>query len=421
MPQIVQALFVLLFSFIGSVIQPFSPTIGTEDTVWNQWRGPLRTGETPFVFPGKLDDKSMQQVWRVEMGSSYSGPIVDAKHVYVTESGPDNKEYVSALDRATGKQVWQTSWEGSMKVPFFAAANGSWIRSTPALDEGLLYIGGMVDHLVCLDAASGSRVWEINFPVEHGTSKPDFGFSSSPLVWGDSVYVQAGEAFHRIDKKSGKIIWKSLEDGGGMMGSAFSSPVVATLHGMEQLVVQTRTTLAGIDPKDGRVLWSKEIPHFRGMNILTPAVIGNSIFTSSYQNKSWRLDVQREGDQWTVTEKWAVPRPGYMSTPVVHNGHIYMHLQNQRFVCLDFESGEVKWTSEPFGKYSSLLISGDRIAALDQRGDLLLIEATPERFNLLGQARISDQETWAHLAALGDHLFIRELNAMTVWKLADQP
>lgn len=423
MKQVVQVILVLVLPifFTGWMDHPSSPTVDDGDPVWNQWRGPSRTGEVSFALPDKLDDKSLQQVWRVELGSSYSGPIVDAQHVYVTESRPDGTETVSALDRATGKPVWQASWEGAMKVPFFAAANGSWIRSTPALDEGRLYIGGMVDHLVCLDSANGSKIWEINFPVAFGTARPDFGFASSPLVWGDSVYVQAGEAFQRIDKKSGKVIWKSLDDGGGMMGSAFSSPVVATLHGMEQLVVQTRSTLAGVDPKDGRVLWSKEIPNFRGMNILTPLVIGNSIFTSSYQNKSWRLDIQRNGEQWTVTEKWAVPRPGYMSSPVVHNGHVYMHLQNQRFICLDFENGEVKWISEPFGKYSSLLISGDRIAALDQRGEVLLFEATPEAFNLLGQVRVSDQETWAHLAALGDNLFIRELNAMTVWKLGDQP
>jgi outer membrane protein assembly factor BamB len=361
-------------------------------------------------------------LWSVNLGSSYSGPIVDENHVYVTESLDNQKEVVRALDRATGEQVWETAWEGAMKVPFFAAANGSWIRATPVLDENRLYVGGMVDHLVCLNTENGKIVWQIDFPRDKGTPKPDFGFASSPLVWKDAIYVQAGAAVQKIDKLSGKVLWKSLDDGGGMMGSAFSSPIVATLHGVPQLVVQTRTTLAGIDLDNGQVLWSREIPSFRGMNILTPLVIGDSIFTSSYQRKAWRLDIQREGESWNVTEAWEIPKAAYMSTPVYFEGHVYLHLGNQRFVCIDFSDGAVKWTSEPFGKYSSLILSGDRIVALDQKGELLLIEATAEKFSLISRYTISDQETWAHLAASADEFFVRELNAISAWKIrADLP
>ena len=61
-----------------------------------------------------------------------------------------------AIDRATGQEVWRASWPGAMSVPFFAAANGSWIRATPALHDGRLYVAGMKDVLVCLEAATGA-------------------------------------------------------------------------------------------------------------------------------------------------------------------------------------------------------------------------------------------------------------------------
>ena len=105
-----------------------------------------------------------------------------------------------------------------------------------------------------------------------------------------------------------------------------------------------------------------------------------------------------------------------MSTPVVRDQYVYMHLGNQRFTCIDLANGETRWTSEPFGKYSSMIVQGDKVLALDQRGELVMFRASPDRFELLGQVRVSDQETWAHLAAAGDELFVRELNAISAFR-----
>jgi len=89
-----------------------------------------------------------------------------------------------------------------------------------------------------------------------------------------------------------------------MYGSAFSSPVFATIAGIEQFVVQTRTNLAGVSPEDGAVLWSQEITAFRGMNILTPTVIGDAVFTSSYGGRSTLLKIEHEDGAWNVTVAW---------------------------------------------------------------------------------------------------------------------
>ncbi len=388
---------------------------------WEQWRGPQRNGV--FVgapLPDKLDDSTLQQLWRVEMGPGYSGPLVVGDKVFVTETKDKKYEVVRALDCQTGEQLWETSWQGSMQVPFFAAANGSWIRCTPAYSDGKLYVGGMLDVLVCLDAEDGSEIWKIDFPTQSGTKKPDFGFVSSPLIIGDDLYVQAGEAFLKINKNSGEVVWRTLQDGGGMMGSAFASPTLGELDGQQQLLVQTRSDLAGVDPATGNVLWTQKVPTFRGMNILTPTVFGESVFTSSYGGRSFMYNISHSGDNWQASTGWENRVQGYMSSPVVHDGHVYLHLRNQRFTCIDLENGESKWTSEPYGKYASLLIQDDKILALDQRGELLLIRATPEKFDLLSQHRISDQETWAHLAARGNELFVRELNAITAFRFESE-
>jgi outer membrane protein assembly factor BamB len=270
----------------------------------------------------------------------------------------------------------------------------------------------MRDVLVCLDANDGQEVWRIDFVKQFESALPSFGFVCSPLVVGEHLFVQAGACLAKLDKHTGEVLWRSLEDRGGMNGSVFSSPALGVLNGAAQLLVQTRTTLAGVDVESGAVLWSQEIPAFRGMNILTPTTYNDGVFTSSYGGKSLMFGFE---DGETV-ERWQNKAQGYMSTPIIIDGHAYLHLRNQRFTCIDLDTGETKWKSKPYGKYCSLVANGNQILALDQRGILLLIEASPEEFRLISEKQLSDEETWAHLGVVGNQLFVRELEAMSVYR-----
>lgn len=383
---------------------------------WPQWRGPTRDGRVAKTqWPASLQPGRLKQSWRVKLGPSYSGPIVTTDHVFVTETNNKELEAVQCLRRDTGQQVWQTQWKGAMRVPFFAASNGSWIRSTPAYSEERLYVAGMRDVLQCIHTKTGKIVWTVDFVEKFDTALPTFGFVCSPLVKGDYLYTQAAGAVVKLEKHTGYVVWRTLEDGGGMHGSAFSSPVWHTLDSQNQLAVQTRTTLAGIDPASGTVRWSQKIPAFRGMNIVPPTLTNHSVFTSSYGGKSLGFVLSTNGESMHLQEAWSNKAQGYMSSPVVIAGHIYLHLRNQRFTCLELATGETQWTTTPFGKYWSMVVNGDRILALDQRGELLLIRATPEKFDLIDKRKISDSETWAHLAVSGNRLFVRELNAIVAY------
>lgn len=392
--------------------------LAAEPEDWNQWRGPRRDGTVaPAAWPDALSESRLTRAWHVKLDPSYSGPIVAGDRVFTTATRGQKEEVVRAVDRATGETLWDVSWPGSMIVPFFAAANGSWIRSTPAWDGQRLYVGGMRDVLVCLDGATGDEVWRVDFMQKYGTALPSFGFVCSPLVTEDAVYVQAGAATFKLNKHTGAELWRTLEDKGGMNGSAFSSPVLTRLGRTEQLLVQTRQKLAGVDPQNGKVLWSQSIPAFQGMNILPPTVWNDRVFTSAYGGKSFLFDVQPGGDgAWKPSPAWSVPIEGYMSSPIVIGDHLYLHLRNQRFSCIDLQTGQETWRTRPYGKYWSMVACGDKVLALDQQGELLLIRANPERFELLDSRKVSDQETWAHLAVRGDEIFIRDLKGLAAWK-----
>jgi len=387
---------------------------------WTQWRGPGRDGRlTGVTWPESLD--SIESRWQVALGPSYSGPIVGEAAVFVTETCDAEIERVRALDRSTGKELWATSWKGALQVPFFAKRNGDWIRSTPALRHGRLYVAGMRDTLVCLDSASGEVLWRGDLSDRHEAPLPTFGCVSSPLLHGEHLYIQAGGGLLKIDAGSGETVWRALSDGGGMNGSAFSSPVIATLGGREQIVVQTRNLLAGVDLTRGDVLWKVEVPTFRGMNILTPTTVGDRVFTSSYGGGSLALQVSESGGEFTAEQLWQNGVQGYMGSPVVIDGHAYLHLRSRRLVCFDLASGERPWTSsERFGEYMSLVSAGDLVLGLDQLGELVLFRASPEKLEILGRKVVAHAETWAHLAVAGDQIYVRSLEGLTSFRwLAD--
>ena len=411
----------LLMSCLGNSVTYGEPASPVHPGTWPQWRGPQRDGRLDAPpWPNNLDESTLTLLWRQEIGHGYSGPIVSQDKVFTVETRNKEKEIVRAFDRKTGEQIWETAWEGAMKVPFFAARNGSWVRSTPAYDGQHLYVAGMRDVLVCLEALDGTIKWQVDFVKRFDTPLPDFGFVCSPLVSDGAVYVQAGGALVKLDKESGATLWRSLKDVGGMYGSAFSSPVLAAPNGVHQLVVQTRNELAGVNPQSGAVLWQQPVKAFRGMNILTPVLLNTTVFTSSYGGGSYLYNLEQGNSGITVSEIWRDKKSqGYMSTPVIIDGHIYLHRRDKRFSCVDPRTKKILWTSKAkFGQYLSLVANGNRILALDQQGELLLIDANPQAFTLVDRRKIA-KDTWAHLAVAGDQLFVRELQAIAVYRWHD--
>ena len=385
---------------------------------WPQWRGPARNGQfSGPSWPTKLDTNHLQKTWEVKLGPSYSGPVVTGQRVFTTETRDKKLEVVRAFDRQSGKALWQVEWPGALSVPFFAKANGDWIRATPACDGDSLFVAGIRDVLVCLDVRDGRERWRVDFVKEFDAPLPDFGFVSSPALDETAVYVQAGASLVKVAKRDGKVLWRTLKDGGGMWGSVFSSPTFATFHGQRQLVVQTRAKLAGVNPDTGDVLWEQPVEAFRGMNILTPVAHDDMLFTSTYGGKTIGFKVSRSNDRYSVSQVWQHKAQGYMTTPVVVGGVAYTHLKSQRAMAIEVATGKELWTSsESFGKYWSLVANGDRILALDQRGVLLSLRANPAKLELLDQRKLTAAETWAHLAVSDDQLFVRELNALSVWQ-----
>lgn len=386
---------------------------------WPQWRGPERTAvlDPATTFPERLSgENGLNLAWELQLGPSYSGPVISDGILITTETIDAKNERVTAVNSESGEILWTAEWEGAISVPFFAKSNGDWIRATPAIAEGKVYVAGIRDVLVCLDLKSGAEIWKCDFVERFKTSVPSFGFASSPLIHDGYVYVQAGEALCKLDANTGETAWRSLKGNGGM-DSAFSSPIVATVCGVEQLIVQTRNDLCGVNIADGQVYWNQPIEAFRGMNILTPTVLDDRIFTSAYGGRAnlWKITRTADG-KWEIADLWDQKHQAYMSSPVLVGNFMYLHLRNKRFTCINMEDGQETFVTNPMADYWSMISVGDKILSLASDGTLRLIQASPETYQELDSLKVADDTSWAHVALAGKYVYVRHLGGLKAYR-----
>jgi outer membrane protein assembly factor BamB len=393
------------------------PALADDRPIWPQWRGPNRDGSSPgSAFPDKLN--SLKQIWRVELGPSYSGPVVLADRVVITETPDAKTESVRALDRDTGKELWKVQWKGGQDVISEAKPRGEAIRATPASDGKVVYVGGMRDLLVCLDVADGKEHWRVDFVEQYKARQPDMGMASSPQIDGDAVYTLAAAGVVRVNAKTGKVDWRTLTDDPKLEGGATSSVIVAPVAGRKMVVALNRKTLTLLDPESGKILWKQAVPAYRNTTTITPVLLDDTgIFVSMVGGRTMRFDITAEGDKVFAKRTWDLSPVTYMSSPVRVGDHLYAHLQSQRAVCIEVKTGRVKWTSdEVFGEYWSMVTRGERILALDQKGVLYLLNANPKKYESLDQRKVGEAETWGHLAVCGDEVFVRDMKGITAYR-----
>ncbi len=397
---------------------------GSYKEIWPQWRGPERNGQhIGKEWPESLNESNLKMIWSKGLGKSYSSPVVDLDTIYTTESVDGKTEKVVAFKRETGEEIWSASWPGGMKVPFFARSNGSWIRSTPAIHKNKLFVLGMQEKLVCLDKNTGRIIWDLDFPKKLSTPEPSFGGVCSPIVVGDDLYIQAGGGVVKVNTDDGTIKWTSETSKDAMGSSPFSSPMVHEIQGQRQLVALGRNSLTGINLETGKLLWSQNVPAFRGMNILTPTFTKNGILTATYGGKTHLFQLSKiDTEKWSVKESWQQKFQGYMSSPVLVEEHAYIHGRSGRLVCIDTTSGEIEWTSDKsFGKYCSVITNGENLLVLSSKGELFLIPASPEEFRITDSLEVTKDDTWAHIGIADNQVFIRSLKSLKIFSWEDKP
>jgi outer membrane protein assembly factor BamB len=350
------------------------------------------------------------RMWHRPIGPGWSSFAVQGDLLFTQEQRGE-EEMVVAYRVDTGEPVWRHR----DPARFWESNGGAGPRGTPTLHNGRVYALGATGILNVLDARNGASVWSRNAASDSQKQIPMWGFSSSPLIVRDMVVVAAAGKLAAYDLATGKPRWFGPNGGGG-----YSSPHLATIGGIEQVVFLSAKGVTGINPADGKDLWQYS---WEGTPILQPAVTpeGDLLVTSGDAMGGMgmrRLAVTHTSDSWSVAERWTSNglKP-YFSDFVVHNGHAF-GFDGRILSCIDLKDGTRKWKGGRFGQGQLVLLPDqDLLLVLSEEGELGLVSATPDKFTEVARLPGIEGKTWNHPVVVRDTLLVRNDQEMAAFRL----
>ena len=352
---------------------------------WPCWRGPERNGASSEAgWSCQWDTNSLPVLWRASVGKGFSSFAVAGGHVY-TMGNADGTDTVFCFAATTGKIIWRHSYPCELQPLSYEGGPGS----TPAVDEGRVFTFSKGGHLFCLDAQSGTVVWQKKFelwPLLEGDWKNNWRYAGSPLIMGDRLYMSLGQAGMALSKKEGAVLWQSPAGHPG-----YSSPVPFRAGAVDALAFFSGHAVIGVAAGTGRRLW--EIPWKTewDFNAADPIVSGGKLFVSSGNNAGCALydvTVNPPRELWR-NKNLKTP----MNSPVLWKGSLY-GFNDADLTCVEWATGVKKW-SEPTLRRGSLILADNKLLLLSEKGKLVVAEASEEAYRPLAQAQLLAGRCWS--------------------------
>ncbi len=353
------------------------------------------------------------EMWRRPIGPGWSSFAVRGDLLYTQEQRGDD-EIVAAYRVSTGAPVWRHR----EAVRFYESNGGAGPRGTPTVSNGRVYAFGATGILNALDAGTGKVRWSRNVAADAKRRVPDWGFASSPLVVDDVVIVAASGRLAAYDVATGNPRWL----GPSKLGS-YSSPHLATIDGVVQVVLLNGSGATSVAPANGAVLWEHEWGE-GGATIVQPAVTANGDVLINALAMSGGAGVRRialahDPGGWRVEERWTSNglKP-YFNDFVVHKGHAF-GFDGSILACIGLEDGTRKWKGGRFGNGQLVLLpEQDLLLVVSEEGELALVGATTDQFRELARFKALEGKTWNHPVLVRDVLLVRNGEEMAAFRLS---
>ena len=384
---------------------------------WNQFRGPNRDNISPETgLLKQWPDAGPELAWSASgIGEGYSSVSISRGRLF-TMGNRDGAEAVTALDLATGREVWSVATGRE-----YREGQGNGPRGTPTIVDDRVYALGGNGDLACLEADDGEIVWKKNILQEFGGRNITWGISESVLIDGDRLICTPGGSngtMVALDRSSGSTVWVSQVP--GKPQAAYSSAIAVDVGGVRQYVNFTSAGVVGVRASDGQAMWGQKESSNGTANCSTPVAFNNQVFTASgYGTGGALFQLQSRGG---VTSSQAVfatrDMKNHHGGMVALDGFLY-GCDEQILTCVNLRNGQIAWKSRSVGKGSVAYADG-HLYVRSEGGPVTLVEANPQAYVEKGrfdQPSRSGRPAWSHPVVADGKLFLRDMNTLLAFDL----
>jgi outer membrane protein assembly factor BamB len=402
--------------------------------VWPSWRGPSQNGVAPGDPPVTWSDGTNVH-WKIPIpGRGHSTPVAWGDRLFLTTAIPTGKKLqgapaqeggragggaaageehrfeVIAIERATGKVVWQRTATTAVPHEGYHHLYGSFASNAPATDGQRVYAFFGSRGLFAFDL-DGKPLWQKDLGLKM-QMRLAFGEGTGVVVHEDRIFLQFDhqqEGFvAALNAADGKELWRVPR----MDNSSWSTPLVVEHGGARQLVVTADTKVKAYDINNGKLVW--EIAGLGTNPIPQPVQHRDTVLVmSGYRNpRLMAVRLGRTGDlAGTDAVVWETVRgTAYTATPALHEGRLYVIADNGMLSVFDASSGQPHYLQtrlpKPYNFKASPLVAGGRVYLATEEGDVVVIKAG-DNFEVLATNSLSDQSFIASPIAVGNDLFLR--------------
>ncbi len=377
---------------------------------WTQWGGPHRNFQTEASgLKDTWPTSGPRVMWKRPLGEGYSSPAVENGVVY-TMYGKPKEEVVLAADAETGKTVWEQS--APMTFQSDAPEQGNGPYSTPLIAGDRVFTTGVAGRLQCIDKKTGIVKWTQQLWDSHQGTRLMYGYASSPIAYRNMVIVPVGgrgKAVMAFDQATGKVAWQNSN-----YANTYSSPIMISVNGLEQLVLLMDGFVFGVNPLNGDLQWQVPFKADYSIAVATPMWgPDNLLFVSSeYGGGAKMIELRRNGTQTTATELWSSNRLRlHHGNAMRVGGAIYFSSGGKGsqaiLSAVDARSGTIHWQERSIEK-ATFVWADQKLIVLDQDGNLMIGHPSPQGFKISAKAPLLTNLSWTPPTLVGSRLYIRD-------------
>jgi outer membrane protein assembly factor BamB len=386
---------------------------------FTQFLGNQRNGRVDGLrLSSDWQSKPPKILWKNPIGAGWSGFAVKSNLAVTTEEHA-GEDCVVALHAQTGELVWRTKLGRKHYHPL----GGGGPRATPTIADDRVYVQSSTGIVAAIDLSDGTLHWTVDLlslakiTQSEAEAVVTWGRSGSPLVVDEMVIVPFGG---KSGESPGSLIALNRRDGtekwrGGTDQVSYSSPSMTKLHGENQIVIVNESSVSGHHPQDGTMLWQFDWPGQSngGASVSqTISIDEEHLFLSkSYHVGSMLLDFSKSLPNATIVGtvwKNAGVLKTKFSNAVLHNGFLY-GLSDGIMECIRADDGKKMWKDGKNGRFGhgQILLVDEHILVSAEDGRCVLLHASPDKLQILGEVSVVEGVTWNPLSIVGDHVFMR--------------